>query len=102
MTRITEPPTVSVVIPAYNAAWCVGRAIDSVLGQDYRDFELIVVNDGCTDDTADVLSADGDSRLPDPAHDLPKTAGSSEPCESRPLADFGGVLRRVSRADRRP
>lgn len=54
-------PTVSVVIPAYNAAWCVRRAIDSVLAQDYRDFELIVVNDGSTDDTAAVLSGYGDT-----------------------------------------
>jgi glycosyltransferase involved in cell wall biosynthesis len=53
------PPTVSVVIPAYNAAWCVRKAIDSVLAQDYRDFELIVVNDGSTDDTAAVLASYG-------------------------------------------
>jgi glycosyltransferase involved in cell wall biosynthesis len=57
MTLTTETPTVSVVIPAYNAAWCVGKAIDSVLAQDYRGFEVIVVNDGSTDDTAAVLSA---------------------------------------------
>lgn len=54
-------PTVSVVIPAYNAAWCVRRAIDSVLAQDYRDYELIVVNDGSTDDTAAVLTGYGDA-----------------------------------------
>lgn len=58
MTPKTEP-TVSVVIPAYNAAWCVGRAVDSVLAQSFRDFELIVVDDGSTDDTASVLGAYG-------------------------------------------
>jgi len=54
-----DTPTVSVVIPAYNAAWCVGKAIDSVLAQDYRDFEIIVVNDGSTDDTRRVLARFG-------------------------------------------
>ncbi|NWG74970.1 MAG: glycosyltransferase family 2 protein [Rubrivivax sp.] len=52
-------PAVSVVVPAYNAAWCVRKAIDSVLAQDWRDFELIVVNDGSTDDTAAVLAGYG-------------------------------------------
>jgi len=54
------PPKVSVVIPAYNAAWSVGRAIESVLAQGFRDFELIVVDDGSTDSTAAVLSHFGD------------------------------------------
>lgn len=56
MTPMTKAPAVSVVIPAYNAAWCVARAIDSVLAQSFRDFELIVVDDGSTDDTAAVLA----------------------------------------------
>ena len=60
MTLKTEP-TVSVVIPAYNAAWCVRKAIDSVLAQSFRDFELIVVNDGSSDDTATILSDYGDA-----------------------------------------
>lgn len=52
---------VSVVTPAFNVGWCVGRAIDSVLGQSLRELEIIVVNDGSTDDTRDVLAAYGDS-----------------------------------------
>ena len=56
-----SPPRVSVVMPAYNVAWCVGRAVDSVLAQDYRERELIVVNDGSTDDTHAVLEGYGDS-----------------------------------------
>ena len=52
-------PLVSVVTPAYNVAWCVARAIDSVLAQDYGQRELIVVNDGSTDDTGRLLRGYG-------------------------------------------
>jgi glycosyltransferase involved in cell wall biosynthesis len=43
-------PTVSVVIPAYRAAGTIGRALDSLLGQTHRPDEVIVVDDGSTDD----------------------------------------------------
>jgi glycosyltransferase involved in cell wall biosynthesis len=56
-----DTPLVSVITPAYNVVWCVGRAIDSVLEQTFRQLELIVVNDGSTDETKDVLTAYGDS-----------------------------------------
>ncbi len=49
-------PAVSVLIPTYNRAAFVGRAIEQVLGQTWTDLELLVVNDRSTDDTATVLS----------------------------------------------
>lgn len=46
---------VSVIIPAYDHAQFIGAAIDSVLAQTYRNYEIIVVNDGSPDDTEEVL-----------------------------------------------
>jgi glycosyltransferase involved in cell wall biosynthesis len=56
-------PKVSVVIPVYNGARTLARAVDSILGQSLRDIELIVVDDGSTDATPDILAAIPDSRL---------------------------------------
>ena len=47
-------PTISVIIPTYNRAAYLGKAIDSVLDQTFSDFELIVVDDGSTDDSGSV------------------------------------------------
>jgi glycosyltransferase involved in cell wall biosynthesis len=59
MTSRPSEPLVSVVMPAYNVAWCIGRAVDSVLAQDFRPCELIVVNDGSTDGTGALLERYG-------------------------------------------
>lgn len=52
-------PEVSVIIPAHNSARYVGAAIESVLGQTFRDLEVLVVDDGSTDDTPKVTSRYG-------------------------------------------
>ena len=49
----------SVIIPTYNRGWILTEAIDSVLAQDYKDFELIVVDDGSTDNTREILGSYG-------------------------------------------
>lgn len=54
-----EPGLVSVVIPTYNRGYIVTRAIDSVLAQTYRPVEMLVVDDGSTDDTATVVGRYG-------------------------------------------
>ncbi len=56
-------PAVSVIIPAYNHESYIGPAIDSVLSQTWMDFELLVIDDGSTDETGAVVQAYIDSRI---------------------------------------
>ncbi len=60
MTDQRRAPLVSVMIPAYNAGRYLAEALDSVFAQTHRPLEVIVVDDGSDDDTADVARAYGD------------------------------------------
>lgn len=57
----TEP--VSIILPTYNRADKVGKAIKSVLAQSYTDFELLVIDDGSTDQTEAIVTAYEDKRV---------------------------------------
>jgi glycosyltransferase involved in cell wall biosynthesis len=59
----TEGVRIGVVIPAYNAAAWVGEAIASVLAQTHHDWSLVVVDDGSTDGTGDVVARVRDARV---------------------------------------
>jgi len=61
MKKTLEPADVSVIIPTFNRSKWVSEAVDSVLHQTLKPREIIVVDDGSTDDTADVLDGYGDA-----------------------------------------
>ena len=56
MDKIIDSPLVSVIMPAYNAALYIEEAIDSVMLQSLSNWELIIINDGSTDATADIIA----------------------------------------------
>ena len=75
-SNANNAPLVSVYMPTHNRADLLPRAIESVLNQTYKNIELIIVDDGSTDGTQDVLKkyANADSRLRFFTHDEPKGA----------------------------
>lgn len=63
MCAPSDKPYFSVVIPAYNAANHIKRTLESVVQQSFSDFEIIIVNDGSTDNTTAVIKEMADSRI---------------------------------------
>ncbi|MGK0222582.1 MAG: biofilm PGA synthesis N-glycosyltransferase PgaC [Limisphaerales bacterium] len=70
--KVDEPPIlahypgVSIIVPAHNESYAILETIDSLVNQKYPEFEIIVVNDGSTDDTAEIidrLAVDGKIRV---------------------------------------
>lgn len=70
-------PRVSVVIPTYNRAATLGRAVGSVLSQDFRDIEVIIVDDGSTDGTEEVVASFEDKRIRFISHDVNRGVGAA-------------------------
>lgn len=62
MTK-NDSPLVSIVMPVYNMAAFLPECISSILEQDYEDYELIIVDDGSTDQTADAVHSFSDNRI---------------------------------------
>lgn len=60
---IDNSPLVSVLMPVYNASLYLSEAIKSVLEQDYKNFEFIIINDGSTDDSESIILNFKDSRI---------------------------------------
>ena len=56
MKKIVNNPRFSVVIPTYNRAKDIPRCLDSLIAQDFQDFEVLICDDGSTDDTSSVVS----------------------------------------------
>jgi len=56
-------PLLSIILPVYNSDLFVGQAINSLLKQTFRDFELLIIDDGSTDRTAAIISSFIDQRI---------------------------------------
>lgn len=63
LSKLDALPLVSVIMPVYNRECVVKYAIDSVLNQTYTNLELIIIDDGSTDGTIDILNSISDNRV---------------------------------------
>jgi glycosyltransferase involved in cell wall biosynthesis len=81
-------------MPAYQAEWCVGAALESVLWQTYRDFEVVVVDDGSTDATASIVEAHAG-----PIKLVQQANGGVAAARNRGIAEASGELIALFDAD---
>jgi glycosyltransferase involved in cell wall biosynthesis len=58
-----KPPAVSVIVPLYNKVKYISRALDSILCQTFEDFEVIIIDDGSTDNGPDIVGSYKDPRI---------------------------------------
>ena len=56
-STVANGPKISVIIPAYNIENYIGECLESLINQTYRNLEILVVNDGSTDSTGDILDS---------------------------------------------
>lgn len=63
MPEPAENPTLSIVMPVFNASRYIAEAIESLIRQTYTDFELLVIDDGSTDNSMEIVAAYSDSRI---------------------------------------
>ncbi len=73
----TDNPLISVILPTYNRGYIVERAIKSVLNQTYKNLELIIVDDGSTDNTEEIVKSIEDKRIIFLKHKKNKGASSA-------------------------
>lgn len=66
-----KAPTVSILVPAFNGAAFIGECLGSILTQDFEDLEVVVVDDGSSDETVDLVAA-----IPDPRVRLLRSGGN--------------------------
>jgi glycosyltransferase involved in cell wall biosynthesis len=60
---LMNPPEISIVMPVYNAERYIVAAIQSILDQSFKNFELLVIDDCSTDDTLSIISEISDKRI---------------------------------------
>jgi glycosyltransferase involved in cell wall biosynthesis len=88
LARVSTVPAVSIILPTYNRATLLPRAVTSALSQTCADFELIIVDDGSSDDTAAVVAAFADPRIVY----VPRQHGGAAAAENAGLAVARGRL----------